>query len=249
MTEKNKQHPQVLLFADEDFIYGLNRPQTYYPDVKNQIDLGNLIVDNLLNSSKYKLDSNPIGDGSDLYIYNRYCGRYLKSTNSDLLITLIGDQNYAVKEALVCLGAKHIVIREESQNVNDRSVTVENNTGSKAVKVDASAHVSWNLSVDIKSQIEYINAENHPLSHDKIENFLCEHGLIGDTKLEMLLARLKERGSLSGTEKYEVSYLSEVKNAVDVSLAIKARIFNEKLDFDYQKTQKCSIKKMLEVTF
>lgn len=74
---KQNQQPQVLLFADEDFIGGLNRPTTYYPEVKKQVELGNLIVADLSSASSYTLDVSPIGDGSDLYLLNKYNGRYL----------------------------------------------------------------------------------------------------------------------------------------------------------------------------
>lgn len=249
MDKMNEQHPQVLLFANEDFIYGLNRH--YYPDVEKQVGLGNLRVESLSNSSKYNLDHNPIGDGSDMYIYNKYkyCGIYLKSTSSDLLKTLIVDQSIAVQEAFIRMGAKHITICEETTDEDKTSIDVNSDTGYKSVGVRANAHILWDKSVDIKSKIEFQDNDNHPSTIDEVERFLNDYGLIGDAKLEMLFGRLKERRTLSGKEKYEVSYLSEVDNTINVALAINAVIFSEKLDFSHEHNHKYSIKKVIEVAF
>lgn len=246
---KQNQQPQVLLFADEDFIGGLNRPTTYYPEVKKQVELGNLIVADLSSASSYTLDVSPIGDGSDLYLLNKYNGRYLKATNGDLLNTLIDDQSIALKEALVRLGAKHIVIEESTSEVekNEKDATAEG--GKKFLEIIANAHITWNLSVDIKTKIEYKNDQNRAVDYQKVEEFYSKHGLIGDTKLEMWLDRLKEKGSLSGTESYTVTYLSEVENAINVSLAINAKIFSSKLDFNSLHSHKYKKEKTLTVIF
>lgn len=147
------------------------------------------------------------------------------------------------------MGAKHITICEETTDEDKTSIDVNSDTGYKSVGVRANAHILWDKSVDIKSKIEFQDNDNHPSTIDEVERFLNDHGLIGDAKLEMLFGRLKERRTLSGKEKYEVSYLSEVDNTINVALAINAVIFSEKLDFSHEHNHKYSIKKVIEVAF
>lgn len=246
---KQNQQSQVLLFADEDFIGGLNRPTTYYPEVKKQVELGNLIVADLLSAKNYTLDVPPIGDGSDLYLLNKYNGSYLKATNGDLLNKLIDDQSFAVKEALIYLGAKHIVIKESTSDVEKKEIDANANGGKNSLEIKANAHITWNLSVDIKTKIEFKDDQNRASDHQFARDWCHKHGLKGDTKIEMWLDRLEKKGSLSGTESYTVTYLSEVENAINVSLAINAKIFSSKLDFNSLHSHKYKKEKTLTVIF
>lgn len=246
---KRKQQPQVLLFADEDFIGGLNRPTTYYPEVKKQVELGNLIVADLLSAKRYTLDVPPIGDGSDLYLFNKYNGSYLKATNGDLLNKLIDDQSIAIKEALIYLGAKHIVIKESTTDITKTDLDLNGETDAKALEIKANAHITWNLSVDIKTKIEYKDEQNKAVDYQTANDYCSKHGLKGDTKIKMWLDRLEKKGSLSGTESYTVTYLSEVENAINVSLAINAKIFSSKLDFNSLHSHKYKKEKTLTVIF
>lgn len=245
----NEQKPKVLLFAEDEYVDGVEFG--YYPEVNKQSDLCNLKVEYMKNRSEYKLDSDPIGDGSDLYFLNIYSGIYRKSTDSDLLNNkFIDDQSHAVKESLIKLGAKHIVMIEEqnSSNKNDTRFSTEGKNKGVGGGLDASR--SWNKTIDIKSRIEYHNDGNQARDSKDVETFIREHGLGGDTTLSFLLDRLKETGDLSGTtEKYEVSYLSDVINAFDIALKVNAVVFNAKLNLENRKQNTTAIKKVLEVTF
>lgn len=248
-NSKSLRCPQVLLFADEDLVGGLNRQQTYYPEIKRQVDLGNLMVAEYSNSHLFKIDTPPVADGSDLYVYNKYSGVYIKSTSQDLLNKLIEDQSIAVKETLVRMGAKHIVISEGQHNADKSKIKGDADVKTPVTSVKVNSELSWNRSVDVDSKVEYENDQNRACKPSEVEQFMASHGMTGDTKLELLLDRMKSVGSLSGTETYEVSYLSEVDNAISVSLKINARIFSSKLNFESLHQHEYRIKKVLKVTF
>lgn len=240
--------PKVLLFAEDEYVYGVELG--YYPEIKKQTDLNNLKVEYMKNRSKYILDTDPIGDGSDLYFLNKYSGIYRKSIDSDLLNKFIDDQSHAVKESLIKLGAKHIVIIEEQNNAEKSNTRFSAGGGGVKVGGEVGVGWSWNKEVDIKTRIEYSNDLNTARTPKDVETFINEHGLGGDTKLRGLWDRLNETGDLTGTtEKYEVSYLSDVGNAIDIAVAINAVAFNAKLNFAREKQCTTIFKKVLEVTF
>jgi len=60
---------------------------------------------------------------------------------------------------------------------------------------------------------------------------------------------LKEDGQLHGTEKYEVTYLSEIKNALNIAANVNYQLFNDTLDFSKEHNHVHTISKTLEINF
>ena len=54
--------------------------------------------------------SKPLRNGEDVYILNPYTNKYISASDNELLDNLCIDKAYAVKEALVRMGAKRIVV-------------------------------------------------------------------------------------------------------------------------------------------
>ena len=101
----------LLIIVDDDLSYGIN--QGYYPDMTKAIDLGNLTVCPLSNVDNLKehdiqLSAQPIGEGEDVYFRNPYANCYVSMKDSDLLNTFVETKSYAIKEALILMGAKDI---------------------------------------------------------------------------------------------------------------------------------------------
>ena len=76
-----------------------------------------------------------------------------------------------------------------------------------------------------------------------------DNGIIGDAKLMMLLNRLKEDGKIYGTEKYSVTYCSEIKTALNIAAGINYKLFSNELDLSREKNHVHTMTKELEIVF
>lgn len=75
------------------------------------------------------------------------------------------------------------------------------------------------------------------------------HGLASDSKLRLLCERLKSDGKISGIEKYEISYCSEIAQAINIAAKIDYKLFSANLDFSSEHNHVHIIKKSLEINF
>lgn len=244
----NVQNSELLIIADEDIVYGIEHG--YYPDFSRNLRNGSLVICPIgSNYSKYKLTKPPVGNGMDFYIWNPSAGNYLSMWDSDLANTLVKEKSFAVKEALVYMGAKDIVLVEETGNQENISTKVQNNIGVKTVTVDFDFDYISNISVNVKSVIESHDPNRVAKPYEVVLDFLQRHGLVDDASLMMLLERLRIEGEIHGIEKYTVSYLNEVQNAIDIAANINVKLFNDKLDFSHAKKVVHTMSKTLEINF
>ena len=89
-----------------------------------------------LDKSDIHLSVQPLGDGEDVYVRNPYANCYVSIKDSDLLNTFVQAKSYAIKEALVKMGAKDIVMRESVHDKDTHRYEVNNNMGVKVVKAE-----------------------------------------------------------------------------------------------------------------
>ena len=243
------QLADVLIFADEDKVYGIKK--AYYPDIKRAVDSGCLLVlpYDGWHDAGLRLKSKPRCNGEDVYIRNPYSNCFIPVSDAEILDSFISDKSLVIKEALVWMGAKDIVLDESVKNVGSQK---------GALKADATVGVgkgSLNVNmerlelVNIRSLIESHDSDRKPKSIEKVEEFLQEHGLANETKLTLLADRLREEGKLSGQEKYTVTYLNEVQFALGVLAGIDYKVFSGNLDFSRENVHLHSIDKVLTITF
>ncbi len=242
----------LLIIADDDLSYGIEKG--YYPDLSKAIDLGNLSVFPLGNpealaNKGIHLSVQPIGNGEDVYVRNPYTNRYVSIMDSDLLNIFVRDKNIAIKEALVRMGAKEIVMTE---NVHDKDQTryeVNTKMGAKIAKAEINGKYLNELTVDMKSSIESRDPNRCPKTYDEVMNYMESHGLGNDAILSTLADRLKSDGKISGEEKYEVTYCSEIANALTIAASIDYKMFSAKLDFSREHNHVHTITKTLKIVF
>ena len=106
-----KQLSNVLIVADEDIAYGIQKG--YYPELTKKVEDGILTIidyESYQNIPEIQLLSKPLRNGEDVYILNPYTNKYISASDNELLDNLCIDKAYAVKEALVRMGAKRIVV-------------------------------------------------------------------------------------------------------------------------------------------
>lgn len=248
MVEK----PSLLIIADDDLSYGIEKG--YYPDLSKAINLNNLAVYPLSNVPSLKqkdicLSEKPIGDGEDVYLRNPYADCYVSMKDADILNTFVETKSYAIKEALVKMGAKDIVLKESVHDKNSSRYEVQNEMGVKLLKAEINGKYSNELTVDLKSIIESHDPNRKPKTYPEVMNFLANHGLSSDTRLLLLAERLKGDGKITGIEKYEVTYCSEIASALKIAASIDYKLFSDKLDFSSEHNHVHIIKKSLEIDF
>lgn len=242
----------LLIIADDDLSYGIN--QGYYLDMTKAIDLGNLTVcplsnvDNLIEHDIH-LSAQPIGDGEDVYFRNPYTNCYVSMKDSDLLNTFVETKSYAIKEALVLMGAKDIVMKESVHDKDSQNYESNNRMGYNIAKAEINGKCVNGISVDMMSTIESHDPNRKPKSYKEIVDFMNSHGLASDSKLRLLCERLKSDGKISGIEKYEISYCSEIAQAINIAAKIDYKLFSANLDFSSEHNHVHIIKKSLEINF
>lgn len=250
MTEEKEITPLLIVDnTDGDIKNGIRLG--YYPDYLKQVEDGRLTVITPGEAKEYSLKTQPVGDGKDFYVGNPSAQNYVSMLGKDLMQTLIVDKSFAVKEALVWLGAKDITLKSEEKEVDVTNMTL----GVKPQNILAGLVASLKVSntnkktIKITSYIESHDPSRRPKSPEKVRDFLFSHGLENDTSMMMLLERLKEDGELHGIEKYAITYLSEAENALNVAASINYSMFNVGLDFSRKHNHVRSIVKEVEINF
>lgn len=246
-----EEKPSLLIIADDDLSYGIDKG--YYSDLSNAIKLNNLAVYPLdkvpsLTDKDIRLSEKPIGDG-EVYLRNPYANNYVSMKNSDILNTFIETKSYAIKEALVKMGAKDIVLKESVHDKNTSRYEVNNEMGINVVKAQINGNYLSDITVDMKSSIESHDPNRKPKPYQEVVNFMVSHGLSNDSKLLLLAERLKTDGRISGIEKYEVTYCSEIANALKIAASIDYKMFSDNFDFSVEHNHVHIIKKSLEINF
>ena len=247
-----EEKPSLLIIADDDLSYGIDKG--YYSDLSNAIKLNNLAVYPLdkvpsLTDKDIRLSEKPIGDGEDVYLRNPYANYYVSMKDSNILNTFIETQSYAIKEVLVKMGAKDIVLKESVHDKNTSRYEVNNEMGVNVVKAKINGNYLNEITVDMKSSIESHDPDRKPKPYKEIVDFMESHGFSNDSKLSLLAERLKTDGRISGIEKYEVTYCSEIASALKIAASIDYKMFSDNLDFSVEHNNVHIIKKSLEINF
>ena len=249
---KMEEKPSLLIIADDDLSYGINKG--YYSDLSNAIKLNNLAVYPLdkvpsLTDKDIHLSEKPIGDGEDVYLRNPYANNYVSMKDSNILNTFVETKSYAIKEALVKMGAKDIVLKESVHDKSTSRYEVNNEMSAKVVKAEINGKYLNELTVDMKSSIESHDPKREPKPYQEVMNFMASHGLSNDSRLHLLAERLKTDGRISGTEKYEVIYCSEIARALKIAASFDYKVFSDNLDFSAEHNHVHTISKTLEINF
>lgn len=242
----------LLIIADDDLSYGIDKG--YYPDLSKAIHLNNLAVLPLgdvmaLENNDIQLSANPLGDGEDVYVLNPYANCYVSIKDSDLLNTFVQAKSYAIKETLVKMGAKDIVMTESVHDKDTHRYEANDRMGAKMAKAEINGKYVNDISIDMKSSIESHDPNRQPKSYKEVQDFMKSHGLASDSQLRSLYERLKSDGKISGIEKYEVTYCSEITSALNIAASIDYKMFSDNLDFSREHNHVHTISKTLEINF
>ena len=245
--------PQILIFADDDFQYGLE--QGMYPDLASKTKFGTVQVENL---SSYKeglwnVNTPPSGD-KDIYFLNPYTEQYQAVGNvmedeTSLTMKLVTDKATVIREAFVRMGAKHIIL-EDTIKDNDKSETHGGASGgNKAIRGAMNTKNSKELSIEIKSTIESHDPERTPKTYEEVKDYVINHGLGNDAQITSFLNRLESYGKISGREIYTCTFLSELKSSLEIAAHIETPLIHGSADFGNTHSHIHEITKKITLVF
>ena len=240
--------PEVLVVVDNDMAYGIQHG--FYENAMPAQGCKVMSIDEF-NASQLFASSAPTLNGKDIYILNPYVkDTYICIEDANLEKDMIDNRAFAVREALVMMGAKDISLVE---NISDNSEEQTNVNIDAKVGVFASGNVQVKnaeaLSINIKSHIESHDENRQPHTAEKVYEYLRTHGLSSDTNLILLAQRLERDGRLCGTEAVHVTFCSEIKSALNILSSFNYKIFNSELDIERKKSNVHTIEKTLKVNF
>ncbi|MBP9995621.1 MAG: hypothetical protein KBT67_11935 [bacterium] len=227
--------PQILIFVDDDFQYGLE--QGMYPDLANKTKFGTVQVENLSSykESLWNVNTPPSGD-KDIYFLNPYTEQYLAigsvaEDNDSLTMKLVMDKSSVIKEVFVKMGAKRITLVDTIKD-NDKSETHGGFSGGNNV-IGGGGNMEYNkeLSVEINNIIKSHDPEREPKPYEEVKQYVIDHGLGDDGQIKSLLDRLKSDGRISGTEEYDCTFLSELKSSLKIAAHIETPSIHGSADF------------------
>lgn len=247
-----QRKPDLLIITDDDIAYGVEKG--YYPDLKKAVLDGNLQVigyQEWQSNSEIQIKGKPLFNGEDVFILNPYSNCYIKASDNEILDLFCEDKSLVVKEALVKMGAKHIVIVDEVADKDTLNIGAKAKASSSGNVAGGSLNTSFSRiqSVDIKNCIESHDDNRIAKNPQEVQEFINNHGLIGDTKLKILYERLQSDGKLSGKEIYTLTYLNEVNFALNILASVNYKVFSGSLDFSLEHNHIHSITKNLTITF
>lgn len=151
------------------------------------------------------------------YLRNPYVqNTYELITKHNLDIELANNRAYAIREALVMLGALDINFVEEVSDQDKKHQNV--NGGVEVCGSDLKAEVghSKEISMNVKCTIESHAPTRVPHSAVEVNRYLLTHGLENENNLKHLVERLERDGKLNGKEIVELTFLSELDSALDI---------------------------------
>lgn len=240
---------ELLIIADNDFEYGLKKG--YYPKLKEALNNDKLEILSINEFKRRQIITKtvPLFNGQDCYLRNPYTGCYISVDDNDLPNVFVDSRTIAVKETLIRMGAKNISIYEETADKDTSQTTVNAEAGKGPIKGNVGVDYTNDISLNIKSKIEYHGPNNQPRKFERVKDFVISHGLGSDNNILPWLERFREDGKLSGTESIEVSFLSEIQNALRITASIDYKLFNAGIEFGHKHSHIHSITKKLSVDF
>lgn len=245
--------PQILIFVDDDFQYGLE--QGMYPDLANKTKFGTVQVENLSSykESLWNVNTPPSGD-KDIYFLNPYTEQYLAigsvaEDEASLAMKLVTDKAAVIKEAFVRMGAKHITLIDTIEDKDKSEKCASASGGNNFASGGGDLEYNKELSVKINSTIESHDTEREPKPYEEVKQYVIDHGLDGDGQIKSLLSRLESDGRISGTEKYECTFLSELKSSLNIAAHIETPSIHGSADFGNKHSHIHEITKKITLEF
>lgn len=248
-----EKKPNVLIIADEDFACGYEKG--YYKKIKEDVDNGRTEIISIEDKDRWKEiipspdyfpDSNELGN---IYVRSPYTSAYYPLLNPGTENELITAQTFVVREALVKMGAKHIVISKGTKTQENSENKLNTVAGMPGAKGEAGFGKGKRHLTDIKEKIESHDENRSTKSYEEIWSYIRDHGLSSDVNLMNFLERIRTDGKISGTEKYMLTCLKEMDSAFSIAVSGNYKLFTGTVDYSSHKNTTYSFSYALDIDF
>ena len=160
--------------------------------------------------------------GIEAFFLNPYTQMYWPAGQDDMQSMLIADKSYAIKRAFELMGARCAILSESAKQANSSSRHTGVSGSYKFIEAGCDTNSYYSSSVDISSSIAFCDPSNTPASVSDIERHIRETGLVNEPMFNYLLRDVRNGRRIGGMQRYQVKYLSEMKEAL--SVAVNARV-------------------------
>lgn len=226
------EKPAVLVIENEHYMYGLR--EGYYPEEKKAYEetmslevMTRKQVDELWGKDVLaKQSSAPI---AQTYVLNKVEGRYYPTDSPSLSRDLAASRALAYKTMLKMMGAIEIVLKKNSEecSATQRESEVEASGEYGVVGANSKYNSKHEQSAQeaFSSSIEFKDNVGRPRPVDDVRRWVLEKGLMEDSVVRSWMEEYAiYGGQMSGTENYEVAYLTELDTASQIHAALQAKI-------------------------
>lgn len=234
MSINVNENPEVIMFVDDAFAYGLER--NYYKEYES---IPGLEIKALSEAQKYNLKASE----NDIFYYNPYQQIYLPQSDN-LHIQFLEAKMHCYINVFRYMGAISVSGKAGSIKFSksEKAVNVNAKYGSVGAGIDVESSIKekieQNLEVERKFGGELIK------SKEEIEDYISKFNLWNDSKIKFLYDQFDMEGKLTGSFNHKIALASELNKSLDIAVNLDAaNIFQ--LDSTFKSIQE----NRLEVSF
>lgn len=242
--------PKVMILADKDTVGGIRNG--YYDEYNEQIRIGNLCFvtpDEAREKVGREISKITSPDG-EMFILNPFTQQYVPLTQpNEVETTFVNDEAVAIKQALKMMGAHCVILSEEIEDVTKKQVGGNVNVGYKDMGGSVDAKYLKELSINLKSNIHFLDVRNAPRENSSIYCYMAQTGLLSNAYIKAYYDNLSQDGVLHGIEKLSVQFLSELKSSLDIVTKINVKMFSMASNFSWHSEHIHEIRKELKIYF
>ena len=249
-TKTKERKPELLILADDAFVGGVNKG--YYNEFYDQVKVGNLkfiTIDEaieLRGKDELPTISNP---EEEVFMLNPYTQKYFPLKEKDIERTIISDEAIAIKTALSMMGAHCIIFSEDVKDLTKDNKSIKSDATYMGNGGNVDVNIEKELSITLKTKIQVLDVKNTSRDIETIKNYLISTGLMRNAYIKSLYETLRIKGELSGTEKIDLNFLSDLKSAVDVAAKIDFGPLDAKINVSVRSIHIHEFSKSLTVYF
>ena len=170
--------------------------------------------------------------GTDILVLNPYTQMYWPLAHQDLENKLIADKSYAISRALKLCGAHCAILSETAKQANESSRHLNVSGGYKISSAEVDTTRRNSNSTSIASSIAFCDPNNKAASFDRIDKYVRETGLINEPMFNYILRDIQDGQRIGGVQRYQISYLSELKESLNVVVDVRVLFVKAGIDID-----------------
>lgn len=237
MSINVNENPEVIMFVDDAFAYGLER--NYYKEYES---IPGLEIKALSEAQNYNLKASE----NDIFYYNPYQQIYL-SQSYDLHAQFYHAKLLCYINVFRLMGA--ISVSGKVGSIKSSKSEKAVNVNAKYASVDAGIDVEISIreKIEQKLEVERIYGVELIKSKEEIKGYISEFDLWNDMEIKALYDQFKIENRLTGSYNRKIHLASELNKSLDIAVKLDAaNIFQ--LDSTFKNIQENRFEVSSEIT-